>query len=139
MGTSLYFTITLFFQQTADVAVSTQSSPSVSNSSADGQKTTIVDQTSAQWTAAASSIQNDYNHMTEDEQLTQALALSLEGEASVQGLTTNSFFCVQKAFTKTLFNLIRREATVLFCFSQLLLCLSLRPLNRQWSIIVEPS
>ena len=95
VGTLLYCTLLLFFQQTADVAVSTQISPSVSNSSADGQKTKFVDQKSAQWTAAAapaSSIQNDYNHMTEDEQLTQALALSLEGEASVPGLTTNTFF-----------------------------------------------
>jgi len=79
-------------EQTGDVALSTQNSPSVSNSSADGPKTTSVDQTSAQWTAATSSIQNDYNHMTEDEQLTQALALSLEGEASVpdKGKLTDS-------------------------------------------------
>ena len=92
MRTLLYLIVILFFQQTADVAASTQSSPSVSNSSTDGQKTTSVDQTSAQQTAAASSIQNDYNHMTEDEQLNQALALSLEGEASVPGFTTNTFF-----------------------------------------------
>merc|ERR1712198_454613 len=39
-------------EQTADVAASTQSSLSVSNSSTDGQKTTSVDQTSAQRTAA---------------------------------------------------------------------------------------